>query len=194
MKIKAIIFDIGGVLTEDSLKNEFFKKWTGTKENKNKTKELRTQFGSGNMSIEEFISQGSKLMDMDEATFLSEYNKAYGTMNPRKSVYKLFLNLKIPKYILSDTNPIHAPLLKKNLKDIFSSANAVWLSNEIKMRKVDSAIFKFVINEIKLPSEQILFIDNNEEIIEIAKNTGINTILYKNDKQLFRDLKKSGVK
>ncbi len=190
-KIKAVVFDVGGVLTKDPLKMNipFFKKW-----NLSQNKALRTKFGSGKMSIKEFISQGSKLTGMSEKSFLRAYNGSYGNVRPEKSMVELFLNLKTPKYILSDTNPLHAPILKKRLKKVLSSATAVWLSNETNMRKIDTTIFNFVIKKTKLKPEEILFIDNTPEIIEIAKSVGINTILFENQKQFFRDIKKWGIK
>lgn len=61
-KIKAVVWDIGGVLLEDPKVGEF---WKGKKE----SKELRKKFGSGKISINDFIKKGSKILNISQKQF-----------------------------------------------------------------------------------------------------------------------------
>lgn len=189
MTIKAVIFDIGGVLIKDPRKHHFFNKWTW-----DKTSKLREKFGSGKISIRKFIAEGSKILHMDKKSFIKEYKKAYGKIIPKGSINRLFINIKTPKYILSDTNIIHAKNLRKKLKNTFSASNEVWLSHEIGMRKVNPAPFRFILKKLKIKPKEILFVDNDKEKIDIAKKVGMQTVIFKNPVQLRKNLKKLGVK
>jgi len=187
MKIEAIVWDIGGVLIEDPSVNNFWK------ENPD-SKELRELFGTGKISINLFISKGAKMLNMSKEKFLKKYKEVYLSVLIIKEVFDIYQRIQINKYILSDTNPIHAKYIQANFKQILKLAKGVFLSNQIKRRKSDLETFEFLIKEIGLKSEHILFIDNTKEHIERAKSLGINIIHYQTPKQLLEELKRYGIK
>jgi len=183
MKIKGIIFDIGGVLLDDP---EFFEFW----QNKEESKKLRNLFGTGKISKNEFISKGALMLNLDNKNFIEKYNKAYSSMNEISDVCKIYKNINIDKYIFSDTNSIHFDFCKKKFKWIFSEAKYLFLSHEIKFRKNEDSSYKYVLKNIALKPNELIFIDNNPEYIEKAKNFGINGILYKKEANLKSEILK----
>ncbi|TYA68502.1 HAD-IA family hydrolase, partial [Seonamhaeicola marinus] len=50
-----------------------------------------------------------------------------------------------------------------------------YLSHEINLRKPDSYIYKFVLNDNNVEAEECLFIDDVKNNITAAKNMNINT-------------------
>lgn len=182
--IKTIVWDIGGVLVDDPKVGDFWK-------NKEGSKELRAAFGSGKISSEDFIKEGAKLLGLSEEVFLIRYKKAYFSIKFMKpfDLYKKFKN----NYILSDTNPLHSEFIKKEFPELFKFPKKVFLSTEIGMRKNSTKIFKFLIKKLKSNPEEILFIDNKQSIVNLAKEVGIKTILFENLKQLKKDLKSFGI-
>lgn len=90
-----------------------------------------------------------------------------------------------PKYktlVLSNTNAIHVQTFDKIVsaasggKLIYEFFDKVYFSNEIGMRKPDTNIYSYVLEENKLDPSKTLFIDDMEENILGAKSLGIKTV------------------
>ncbi len=185
--IKAVIWDIGGVILTDPKVGDFWK-------NKEDSKELRKKFGSNKISIDDFVSEGSKLLGMNEKDFLDSYKKAYFSIEPIQEVLEIYENMKTDKYILSDTNPLHLEFIKKNYASIFNQSKKNYFSPELGLRKDDRKIFEYLIENLKLPPEEVLFIDNKKRIVDLAKETGLNVIHFTNAEKLKEDLEKYNIK
>jgi len=185
--IKAIIFDMGGVLRKDADVKGF---WKGSIA----SKKLRIKFGTGLISVKEFVKKGAKLLNLTEKEFLKKYKKEYGKIKLKKDVFKIYKKIKLDKYILSDNNPIHHSFEKKKFNKIFKIAKKNFLSQEIGMRKNTKKIFKFVLKEIGVKPKETIMIDNRPDCLSYAKKSGLNTILFKNSNQLKKDLKKFNIK
>jgi glucose-1-phosphatase len=185
MTIKAMIFDIGGVLMENPGKF-----WNGVEG----TSELRDQFGIGRIEKNDFILRGTKLLNISGAEFEQNYNKAYSNLKINEEVLEIYTKIALPKYILSDTNETHVKLNKINLDRIFESSNRVFLSHEIHMRKTDDETFDYVVSEIGVNRDELVFVDDKSEYIDRANRLGIHGILFKDYAQLSLDLIELGVK
>ena len=185
-KIKAAVWDIGGVLLDDPKIGAF---WKGI----NGSEELRNDFASGRLSVEEFISRGAKLLRMPEEDFLSSYKEAYFSVKPMKPSLKIYENMKTNRYILSDTNPLHMKFIRENFPNIFRMSKKNYFSPEIKMMKDSEKVFEYVSGNLNLNPSQILLIDNKDEIIDYAKSAGWNAIHFVDSLELEKDLKKLGV-
>lgn len=182
MAIKAILWDIGGVLIEDPRAGEF---WKNTAE----SKELRNLFGTGKLSKEKFIQEGAKILGTSEKLFQEEYAKSYFSIKKLVAVCLLLEKTKGKNYIFSDTNPLHTEFIKKTYPEIFKLVKKSFLSHEIKKRKDEESAYKEIISELNLRPEEILFIDNKQEILDFAIKTGIKTLRYENHGQLSKELK-----
>jgi len=68
------------------------------------------------------------------------------------------------------------------------------LSCDVEIRKPNLKIYKLLLSKLKIPAKNCLFIDNQKWNIEPAKKLGFQTILFKNNKQLFEQLSKLGIK
>ena len=183
--IKAVVWDIGGVLIDNPNIRNFW-------QNKKGSKQLRKEFGSGKLNKKEFIKRGSKLLGTSQKEFLKEYKRAYLSMDLIKEGLKAYKRTKVDKYILSDTNPIHGDFLKNNFPQIFKEAKKIFLSYEIRLRKDRDKLksFKFLIKKLRINPEEILFIDDTSEILKNARKVGIKTILCDNPKELKNKLEK----
>ena len=83
MKIRAIIWDLGGVLLENPFIGEFWK-------NKKGSEELRHKFGSGKMSKKEFIEKASLMLKIPKSKFIKKYGYAYFPIKRIDGAYKLY--------------------------------------------------------------------------------------------------------
>ena len=181
--IKAVIFDIGGVLVENPKFKEFWNNAKGSKQ-------LRINFGMQTISTEEFSKKGSEILNLSEKEFYKKYKENYWTGNLIKKVFEIFKSIKIKKYIFSDTNPIHKQYLVKNFNEIFEIADKSFLDK----RKHFINSYHEILKEIDQIPEEVIFIDNNKEDVTNAKSIGINGILYQNPQQLKEELTNLGVK
>lgn len=184
--IKAIIWDIGGVLLENPKIGDFWKNRPGSRE-------LRALFGSGKISKAEFLNKGSKMLNISKKEFLKKYAQAYFPIRLNNSTFKIYKNLKLKKYILSDTNPIHLNFIKNKYGAIFNISNGNFFSSEIGFRKDEINCFRYVLNKLGLRGNEVLIIDDREDILNISKKLGIHYILYNGPNSLVRELNNLGI-
>ncbi len=185
-KIRAIIWDIGGVLLTDSHYGDFW-------QDKEQGKKLRKLFGSGKISKKEFVERGARLLEKTKKEFLKEYLVAH-EVNPNLEVVRIYFTLNLPAYIFSDTNPYHLEYVQKEYKKILNHAKKRFYSHKIKARKEEDKSYRLVLKEIKFDPEEILYIDNKQKHLERASKFGIKTLLFKSPNKLKKDLKKLRLK
>jgi len=101
-----------------------------------------------------------------------------------KQIYK---NYDI--YLLSNTNKEHFNYCLKQFP-ILKNFKKYFLSYEIGFRKPDKRIFLYMIDELKVLPNEILFIDDIEENIISAKEIGIKTIHFKDYNQFYIEFSK----
>lgn len=66
-------------------------------------------------------------------------------------------------------------------------------SFEIGVSKPDPKAYQILLEKLKLPPSEILFIDNKLPNIETAKSLGIDAIQFENTDQLIKELKQRGI-
>ncbi|MBL7559910.1 HAD family phosphatase [Olleya sp. YSTF-M6] len=84
--------------------------------------------------------------------------------------------------LLSNTNELHIDCIKKHIpfyEDFKACFDKFYLSHQIMLRKPNTDIFNFVLNENKLKPEECLFIDDTKENTVTANKLGIN--VWNND-------------
>lgn len=94
------------------------------------------------------------------------------------------LKIKYNLYLLSNTNEIHYNCFTALYPGIFNVGSSsiflkTYYSHHIHMRKPDTEIYEFVINDAQLNPENTLFIDDLETNINTAKMLGIKTLHIK---------------
>jgi len=189
--IKAIIFDMGGVLIDLDFNGclENFRTTLGY-ENIVNLLDCSAQRGiyglleEGILSEEDFKSEiikGSKPGVTSE-----DIDWAVGTllvgMEPYKVPLLKKLKQKYPLYMLSNNNPISM----KRSRKLFLEAGIdettffekEFLSYQMKVLKPSAQIYNEVIRQIGCKPEEALFIDDSVKNIEGAKACGITTLLY----------------
>lgn len=190
---KVVIFDWGGVVEshENNLQelnkaivrtirkfnrylsdNEILERWTI----KN-SKGILIGATNREQDIKDWVDTIEKNMNI-HVTF-EEFRKAYeeetSSIKYYKNVVEYVHSLKdrCEIAILSNLTPFDKKRINKQYD--LSQFNYVYLSFEIGMRKPDEKVYKYVLNDLKIAPNQILFIDDDIENISTAKNCGWNT-------------------
>lgn len=176
--IKTIIFDFGNVFINLDIEGAI-----------NNTYELLeiTEFSEEIMAYNSFYEQG--LVSTDE--FLEFYTENFPKLSKSQLIELWNLILKdFPEHrlnflkklkassrykliLLSNTNELHINWIKNNIvyfEDFKILFDEFYLSHEIHLKKPNKDIFDFILNENHLKPEECLFIDDNRDNIETAKN------------------------
>jgi len=204
--VKAIIFDVGGVLALG--RDKFFKSrpTQGLGVHTFVAKKLKISLDhyfdsidtayaksiDGKISRKQVLKTISKNLETSERKIIKLYAKAYKkNFKQNKKLLRFAADLKKRGYgiaILSDQWPLsYDALMPKKLYSIFGKKV---VSHIDKIRKPNLGAYKLILKKLKLKPNQTVFIDNREWNIKPAKKLGMKTILFKTNKQLFEQLAK----
>ena len=198
MKIKNIIFDLGGVIinldynrTANAFKELGFQHFDIIYSQK-KQEHLFDDFEKGILSPEQFRST-IKLhinMQVTDQSIDAAWNAMLLDIPPEKMDLLHQLQNKYRIFLLSNTNIIHVKAFTAILENAYG-LNAfekvfekVYYSCFLNMRKPDHEIFEMVINENKLNKEETIFIDDSIHHVEGAIRSGIHGIHLANTDSL----------
>lgn len=117
-----------------------------------------------------------------------------------KELYKVAFELKKRGYIIGILSDQwywskRALMSPKNVKGF----DPVVTSCDVGVRKPDVKIYKLLMTRLRkkkksLKPAEVLFIDNRDYNLKPARQIGMKVILFKNNKQLMKEMKKRGVK
>ncbi len=133
----------------------------------------------GQISDAEFVERMCDEMDVS----LSFEQVAEGWhaifIDVRKDVIDLMNQLRAQGHrvvILSNTNRLHFEYWSVHYPVIAASADCLYLSQALGMRKPDPDIFKYVLAAEGVTADQSIFFDDILEHVEAAKKSGIHAI------------------
>lgn len=189
--IKAIIFDMGGVIVDLDIEDckRAFKEYLGYDKideliDPCHQKGIYGDLEEGKISGDEFrrlvleeSRPGSAAEDVDRAM----WHILVG-IEPYKVEMLRKLSESYELYLLSNNNPVCLP----HAKEIFSKAGIpldsifrkCFYSFEMKALKPSEKFYKAVIEEIGLPADQMLFIDDSQKNVDGAVAAGLPAAYY----------------
>jgi putative hydrolase of the HAD superfamily len=179
-KIKNIIFDLGGVLIDldESRTIKCFGQKISTfyenLENSNFTN-IAHSFERGEIDDKDFRKKVCEIFNLKLSDEKFDYcwNAIIVGMPKNRIDMLVELRKKYRLFVLSNTNAIHYKFFtKKNYwkPELFEK---VYFSHLLHCRKPEKKIYDIVLNENNLVPDETLFIDDNTENIESAKNLNI---------------------
>ncbi|MCX6815251.1 MAG: HAD family phosphatase [Candidatus Aenigmarchaeota archaeon] len=191
--IKAIAFDLGGVYYTWNFPQHVRKlsKFTGASENAVKKAYLKNlkDFHVSRISEKEFWKRFCKSIKKDfDYRKLSQVDM--GTSKPVKPVVNIVRKLrKNYKVLMLTNNTTRFDYIDKKY-GISHDFDVVISSHKVKMQKPYKNMYRLLIKKANCKPGEILFIDDLERNLKPARKMGINTVLFKNVKQLKKDLHK----
>ena len=200
MKIKAIIFDLGGVVVELDF-SRFFKDVIEISPLNTPNSSLLLEFWrqsdiyhQGKISNKEFYSQACELLQtcaLNQEQFYNSFNSVISHV--KKDFLALIKNLKeqnnVKLLCLSNVNSSHWHYLLEQNKEIVEFFDELILSFEVHMTKPDPRLFKLAIQKAGCKPEEIVFIDDGLNNIRSARELGIIGIKFTNLEDLINELK-----
>ncbi len=195
VSINVIVFDVGGVLSKDMIDTKLIDLADRYDLDVDALLEAKSQYRDladlGEISDSEFwirILEHFGVEATDEDTEIDSYIVLVdGTLDIARS-----LSGKYRTAILSnDSKEMGA--LRRNKFGFDSLFDPIVISGYFGVKKPDARIYDILLEQLSVPAEECLFIDNNRDNLDGARSAGIQTILFENADQLKEDLIEFGI-
>lgn len=201
MTVKAIIFDLGGVVIDLDFSNFYNKIITQSPLNKPQTPIMLEFFRQsdiyhqGNMSDDEFYLLACDLLQvcmLDQSEFFNAFNSIISGFNSDiiEIIKKIRDSNQYKLLALSNVNSSHWNYILDKKWDFMNYFDELILSHEIHLIKPNPKTFEYAIQKAGCKPEQIVYIDDGLNNIRSARELGIIGIKYINTDELIEELKK----
>lgn len=198
-KIKAVIFDIGGVLELGSgrSEHEYMAKKLGIDINGwfDAIDSVYAESIEGKIPEKKVTNTIVKNLETSVKKFERLIKKAYKrNYKTNNKLYGFAFKLKKKGYKIAILSDQWHYSKRELIKDKYTKKfDAVVVSCDVKLRKPNPKIYRLVLKKLGLKAKECVFIDNRDWNLKPAKKMGMKTVLFKNNKQTFRDLDRMGV-
>lgn len=189
--IKAIIFDMGGVIVDLDIEDckRAFKEYLGYYRideliDPCHQKGIYGDLEEGKISGDEF--RRIVLQDSDPGALAENVDKAMWHILTGISPYKVEMLKRLSEsyhlYLLSNNNPVCLPRAKAIFEDAGIPLEKIFrkcfYSFEMKALKPSETFYKAVVREIGIPAEQMFFIDDSQKNVDGAIAAGLPAVYY----------------
>lgn len=189
--IKAIIFDMGGVIVDLDIEDckRAFKEYLGYYRideliDPCHQKGIYGDLEEGKISGDEF--RRIVLQDSDPGALAENVDKAMWHILTGISPYKVEMLKRLSEsydlYLLSNNNPVCLPRAKAIFEDAGIPLEKIFrkcfYSFEMKALKPSESFYKAVVREIGIPAEQMFFIDDSQKNVDGAIAAGLPAVYY----------------
>ena len=204
MTIKTIIFDFGGVVTNSPI--EGFKKLEDTYgyakglitsiNMNNPNSNAWAQSERGEINIDTFLSQFEKeALEIGQKINANEIlMQLYGSLRPIM-VNKIISLAKSKKYklicltnVLKGIKKFMPKEREEDVNNIMSYFDVIYESYKIGMRKPESRIYEYIIENLAIIPNEAVFLDDLGMNLKTAKKLGINTIKVVDPEESIKEL------
>ncbi|MFM6946381.1 MAG: HAD family hydrolase [Flavobacteriales bacterium] len=194
---KAILFDLGGVLIDIDYHaterafielgvHDFAVRYTQFAQ-----EDLFDLFETGQISPQHFINKLLPITTPGTSPnqVYAAWNAMLGNFPKEKIDFLQQISKEFPIFMLSNTNAIHWEIVLQRWKNVCEAPlesvfDHIFLSHEIKQRKPHSSTFGWVLEQMQLTADQVLFIDDSPQHVEGARIAGLDAVLYDPKKSL----------
>ena len=183
--VKALLFDMGGVVLTVNF-DRVFQAWAEfstldaqTIKSRFKMDYHYQQHEIGKINSAEYFDHVRKtlLLSATDSEIAEGWNAIFGTEISECLDAIDSIRNTIPVYGYTNTNRAHQIYWEQQFPRIHNTFEKVFISNEIGLRKPDAEAFEYVLEQIGIQAEALLFFDDTAENIEGAKQLGIQTAL-----------------
>jgi len=202
MTIKAIIFDLGGVIVNLDYSN-FYKQIIALSPLEKPQTRIMLEFfrqsdlyHQGKMTDEEFYKLACEILQVcmiNQNQFYEAFNSIISDSSQPGmiSLLKDLKDMKRYKLIaLSNVNSSHWDYLLNKKWDFLEYFGEFLLSHEVHLTKPDPRIFQLAIEKSECKAEEIVYVDDSLNNIRSANDLGIRGIYFTNVEDLIEEFKK----
>lgn len=189
--IKAVLFDFGGVLSEAG-KRGSVRSWLGRvyglDVDVQKMQHVFNKMWRGQISDEDFLAAiRREFPEVPEVT-VGDFMRHMQHFKRSEPVYALAERLRaqgIKTGILSNVFGLGVKPLRES--GFYEGFDPVLLSCEVGYAKPDPEFYQLAVDKLGVKPEEIIFIDDQEYVLEPARAMGMHVILARTPEQIVRD-------
>jgi putative hydrolase of the HAD superfamily len=189
-----LALDIGGVFFLGKADTAFFERWA-----KQATLDLQTlrqllwygpdieQANIGEISAETYFERTALRLNTNVETIRAVIEDAYvGAVNEDLIAYTRQLKTRVRITALTNNWSFGRALMDRHgITDLFEM---VINSAEVGVKKPHAGIYQIMLERLKVPASEVIFVDDTLENIEAAQALGIGTIHYQSTEQTITEL------
>jgi glucose-1-phosphatase len=199
---KALIFDLGKVIFDYSFDLCFWNwgKFAGLERDVVRKRfefdEAYGLFSKGDLTETEYAAHVSKLIgyELSQEQFETGWNSIYLDYFP--GIVKLLRAVKKNYRIvcLSNTNVTHARVWRTKYEEAIVEFEKVFCSFEMRTRKPEAKAYTLVLDYLRLPAGEVIFLDDKPGNIIGASDVGIKGIIVGSTSQMIESLQQLEIK
>jgi putative hydrolase of the HAD superfamily len=196
--IKAVIFDLGGVLVDNpapAMFDHYSKTINVPKEDLLEIySKYETDWQKGTLSEDEFWTKITADLNVTkpelESLWLDGFLSAY---KEKAEMFSLIKNLKKNGYKVALLSNTETPVMNHIKKLSWPDFDLFVYSCEVGMRKPDREIYENTLASLSIKPEEAVFIDDKPENVESAKKVGMQSFVFENPEQVIKNLQNMGL-
>ncbi|MFC1752701.1 HAD family hydrolase [Thermoproteota archaeon] len=156
--------------------------------------QLTDKYERGVVTSFDFYKEVKKILDIDidYEGFIPIWNDIFFPVPGMLEVIES-LKVRYPIYLASNTNELHFLHLEEQFPEYFRCFRYLFLSHQLGLRKPDPLIYNFIISYIKTDPGNIIYIDDRKELVEPAKNLGIDAFVFHSVDSMKEELAKRNI-
>jgi len=198
-QIKAIIFDGGGVLIDDPAPGliGYCAKEFGVSQDDfaSAMRRFIEDFQTGSISQRQFMQRIAGELDtampQQQSLWFDAFRSAY---RPKEQMFRLAKRLRAGGYrtaLLTNTEKPVMDFFARQVDGLFDVYVFSCLEGTAKPHR---QIYELTLDRLGAVSQETLFIDDRQDYIDGGKQTGLETILFKNVEQLKNELSRLSIR
>ncbi len=160
------------------------------------TAPLLQEFEVGKISPTQFRQGVNKLLNtsMEEDQFDEVWNAMLKELPKERMDLLSEVSKRFDTYILSNTNAIHEVAFNRMIKEVTGKdglhdfVKKCYFSHDIGLRKPNAACYEFVVQDIGMSADHLLFLDDRLDNIEGARAVGLNAIQVTNASRQLKEI------
>ena len=194
--VKAVIFDIGGVVTYNIggyIRNDIIKTLGVTKNQYEEACHILVPLlSTDRITEEEFWQRFRDITKTAKVPPENLWSREFSKRRKlRKDVIQIIKELKQKGIKLAAlSNVIRSHSQVNDEKGIYRLFDVRILSYKVGLKKPDPRIYQLTLKKLGTKPEETVFIDNKLQNVEAARNLGFKGIYYKSPEQLRKSLKR----
>ena len=200
MNIRAVVFDVGGVLhtsrAEHIAQDIINTLGISQEQYLLAYDQLMPRFNLGEITEQEFWQQFITLTKASqplptESLWGREFARLYQVNDDVLHIVANLKNQGLTVAILSNTIDPHATINRQ--RGLYAPFEIIILSHEVGLAKPDPKIYEVAQKQLQVSAAETVFVDDREENITAAIKLGINGILFQDAHHLVADLAELGL-
>jgi putative hydrolase of the HAD superfamily len=199
--VEALLFDLGNVITEIDF-GRVVRRWS-----EHAGRDLTPLWKAytpddvyhrherGMASDAEFFGslRGAFGVPLTDEQFLDGWNAIFVGRYPGIDDQLRRAAARMPIYAFTNTNKAHEQYWSVAYADTMSLFRHVFVSSTIGHRKPDTDAFAYVVREMGVPAERVLFFDDSLANIEGARASGLQTVHVRSNADVAAALERLGI-